>query len=200
MKLYDAPVSGNCYKARLMLALLGLDYESVPVNLAAGEQRSPEYLAVNPLGKIPGLDDGGYVVRDSQAILVYLARRTDSSGRWLPADAAGLGEVMQWLSFSANEMLHGPAFSRAMIKFKREGDLELAQQRARDALAILEGRLADHEWLARDHASVADVACYPYAGLAWEGEVSLDPYPAVRGWLKRVEALSGYVGMEGLGG
>ncbi len=199
MKLYDAAVSGNAYKVRLMLALLGRDYETVSINLPAKEQKTAEYLAVNPLGQVPALDDDGYVIRDSQAILAYLARKYGGED-WLPSDADGLGEVMQWLSFSANEMINGPAISRALIKFNRQGDLELAQTRARAALGILDGRLADNDWLALGRPTIADIACYPYAGLVWEGQIEIDAYPALKPWFARIEALPGYVGMDGLGG
>jgi len=199
MKLYNAPASGNCHKVRLFLSILGLDYDIVPVNLAAGEQNTPEYLAMNPLHQVPVLDDDGHIVRDSQAILVYLARR-EGKDDWLPTDARGEGEVMQWLAFSANEMINGCAIARALVKFKREGDVPAAQQKAKAALAILEGRLADNDWLAVGRPTIADMACYPYAGLIWEGDIALDPYPNIRAWLARVEALPGYAGMPGLAG
>lgn len=197
MKLHDAPASGNCHKARMMLSVLGLDYQTVAVNLPAGEQKTPEFLALNPLGKVPVLVDGGTVIRDSQAILVYLAGKYGDSD-WWPADARGQGEIMQWLSFAANEMWHGPAIARAIIVFKRQGDLARAQDLAGHALAILDARLGDSDWLALDRPTIADIACYPYAGLAAEGDVALDPYPALRAWFGRVEALSGYVAMKGL--
>lgn len=198
MKLYDAAASGNCHKVRLMLALLGRAYETVAVNLPDQEQKTPAYLAMNPLGQVPVLDDDGYVIRDSQAILVYLARKYGGDD-WLPTDAADLGEVMQWLSFSANEMINGAAMARALVKFKRQGDLELAQTKARAALAILDGRLADNDWLALGRPTIADIACYPYAGLVWEGRIDIDAYPALKPWFARIEALPGYVGMDGLG-
>ena len=197
MKLYDMALSGNCYKVRLMLALLGLDYDSTPISLRAGENRTPEFLSMNPLGKIPVLDDDGFVIRDSQAILLYLAAKYGGP-KWWPGEAAGQGEVMQWLSFAANEMWHGCAIARAIPKFNRQGDHAAAQAIARATLGILEGRLKGHDWLALGRPTIADVACYPYAALVWEGDVPLDPYAAVRTWFKRIRGLPGYVGMEGL--
>jgi glutathione S-transferase len=199
MKLYDMELSGNCYKVRLLLALLGRKFDSVPMNLKAGEHKTPEYLAINPMGKVPALDDGGFVIRDSQAILVYLAGKY-GAGKWWPDDANGQGEVMQWLSLSANEMINGCAIARAIPKFKRPGDLPAAQAIAKGALSILEGHLAKHDWLALGRPTIADIACYPYAALVWEGEVPLDPYPALRAWFKRIKALPGYVGMPGIDG
>lgn len=199
MKLYNVIPSGNCHKVRLFLSILGLDYQTVPVDMAAGDHKTPEYLAMNPLHQVPVLDDDGFILRDSQAILVYLARR-EGRDDWLPTDARGEGQVMQWLAFSANEMINGCAIARALIKFKRDGDIPAAQTRARAALAILEGHLADNDWLALGRPTVADIACYPYAGLIWEGDISLDDYPNIQAWLTRVEALPGYAGMPGLAG
>lgn len=199
MKLYDMELSGNCYKARLFLALIGRKYDRVPVNLKEGEHKKPAYLAINPLGKVPALDDDGTVIRDSQAILVYLARKYGGP-KWWPEDAKGQGEIVQWLSFAANEMFHGCAIARAIPKFKRPGDHPAAQAQARAAMEILEGRLGRNDWLALGHPTIADIACYPYAALVWEGGVPLDAYPAVKAWFKRIKALPGYVAMPGIGG
>jgi len=197
MKLYDNAVSGNCHKVRLFLSILGIEYETVPMNLLEKEQKTTEHLARHPLGKVPALEDGDLVIWDSQAILVYLGAKFGSPD-WWPADAAGQAQVTQWLAFAVNEMFAGPAMARALIKFKREGDLAGAQVLARDALGILERQLSAKNWLTLGRPTIADIACYPYAGLVWEGDVSLEPYSAVRAWLERVEALPGYVGMEGL--
>ncbi|MAG97616.1 MAG: glutathione S-transferase family protein [Alphaproteobacteria bacterium] len=199
MKMYGTPVSGNCYKVRLMLSLLGRDFEIEPVSLPEGEHKTAEFLALNPLGQIPVLDDDGLVLRDSQAILVYLGAKY-GDGEWWPVAAGEQGEVMQWLSFAANEMWAGPAYARAMLRFGRPGDLAVRQDQARQALGQLEGRLAAEDWLVLGRPTVADIACYPYAGLVEEAKVSLEPYPAVRAWCARIEALSGYAGMPGLGG
>ena len=197
MKLYDTGVSGNCYKARLMLSLLGFDYECVPLNLVAREQKSPEFLAMNPHGKVPVLDDGGTIIRDSQAILVYLASKSGKTD-WWPADGAEQADIVQWLSFAVNEMFNGCAVARAILKFNRPLDLEAAQKQARAALDVLEGHLADHDWLALNRPTIADIAVYPYAGLIWEGHISLSPYQAIRRWLTQIESLPGYIPMEGL--
>jgi len=197
MKLYDTGVSGNCYKARLMLSLLGFDYECVPLNLVAREQKSPEFLAMNPLGKVPVLDDGGTIIRDSQAILVYLASKSGKT-EWWPTNGTQQADIVQWLSFATNEMFNGCAVARAILKFNRSLDLEAAQKLARAALDVLEGHLADRDWLALNRPTIADIAVYPYAGLIWEGNISLSPYQAIRRWLARIESLPGYTPMEGL--
>ena len=108
IQLYDIELSGNCYKVRLMLSLLGLEYERVPIALNKGEHKTEEFLKLNPLGQVPVLRDGDVVIRDAQAILVYLARRYGSED-WLPGEAEPMSKVVQWLSVAANEIQHGVA-------------------------------------------------------------------------------------------
>jgi len=197
LKLYDFELSGNAYKVRLLLSLLGLNCERVPVDLRQGEQRQPAFLKLNPRGQVPTLDDGGTVFWDSLAILVYLARKYGGE-TWLPLDARGMAEVMQWLAVMENEMLYGLARARVICKFKRPGNLEEAQELGRKGLGVLEERLAAHPWLALDRLTIADIACFPYVALAPEGEIPLDGYPAVRAWIARIKALQGFVGMPGI--
>lgn len=197
MKLYDRDVSGNCYKVRLLLALLGQPYERVTVDMAAGEHRQPAFLKLNPRGQIPVLEDGGRVLWDSTAILVYLARRYGGD-RWLPGDPWSMAEVTQWLALAQNEILFGLARARAIKLFNRPGNLEEFQKMGSRALAVIEERVAGRDWLALDRCTIGDIACYPYVALAPVGEVSLEPYPAVRSWIGRIQALPGYVGMPGL--
>jgi glutathione S-transferase len=197
MKLYDFELSGNAYRIRLMLALLGLQYEGVPVKLMQGEQREPAYLELNPRGQVPVLDDAGTVVWDSLAILVYLARKYGGE-KWLPLEAKGMAEVMQWLAVMENEVLYGLARARVICKFKRPGNLEDAQLLGRKGLDVMERRLASHPWLALDRVTIADIGCFPYVALAPEGEIPLDDYRAIRSWIERIKALPGYVGMPGI--
>ncbi|MDA1099688.1 MAG: glutathione S-transferase [Proteobacteria bacterium] len=205
MKLYDAALSGNCHKVRMLLSMLALDHETVSVSLPALEQKTPAHLARNPLGTVPVLEDGGTAIYDSQAILVYLARKYGSErsdgptgGQWLPTDATGLAKITQWLSFAANEIWNGPALARAVLLFKRDIDLAQAQASARNSFTFLDGWLAQHDWLALGRPTIADIACYPYAALAEAGGIPLAPYGALNAWFRRIEALPGYVGMPGL--
>lgn len=197
MKLYDMELSGNCYKIRLFCALLGLHYESVPVNLLQGEHKAAAFLALNPRGQVPVLDDAGTLVWDSLAILAYLARKYGDE-LWLPSEPAPLARVMQWLAVSENEILYGLARARAVTRFNRPWDLPACQELGRNGLAVLEAHLLRNRWLAADHPTVADIACYPYVALAPEGGVALDGYSSVGQWIARVQALPGYVGMPGL--
>jgi glutathione S-transferase len=197
MKLYDLEVSGNCYRVRLLLSMLKIPHELRTVNLMKGEQREAWYLALNPRGQVPVLDDNGTILWDSLAILVYLARQYGGE-QWLPADAKGMGEVMQWLAVMENETLFGLGKSRIICKFKRPGNLEEAQALGRKGLDVLEQRLAKHQWLALDRLTIADLGCFPYVALAHEGEISLESHPAVRQWIDRIKAQPGFVTMPGV--
>ncbi|MEZ5923000.1 MAG: glutathione S-transferase family protein [Hyphomicrobiaceae bacterium] len=194
IKLYDIERSGNCYKARLMLSLLNLSYDKVPVDLAAGEQKQPDFLEVNPLGSVPVLDDNGVIIRDSAAILVYLAGKY-GQGKWYPKSPKGMGKVQQWLAVSSNEVFHGLAIPRAIKLGFRQGDYEAGKAIGEKVLRLLEQRLTTEDWLVAGKPSVADVAIYPYVALAPQGGMPLDGYLAVRKWIRRVEGLEGFTSL-----
>ncbi|MCA9504820.1 MAG: glutathione S-transferase [Myxococcales bacterium] len=191
IRLYDFPLSGNAHKVRNLLALLGVDYERVPVDLAAGEQRTRAFEDLNPFRQVPVLVDGATVVRDSSAILVYLARKF-GRGAWLPVDAEGEARVQEWLATASTAIADGPALARLIVLFGAEGDLEAARERARTLFDRLEGHLAGRVWLAAEHPTIADVACYSYVALAPDGGVPLEAWPRVRSWLERLEKLPGF--------
>lgn len=190
--LYDIPNSGNCHKVRLMLALLGVAHTLRPVDYAKGELKTPAFLALNPLGQVPVLTDGDLVLRDSQAICVYLAKRF-GKGAWLPEDPAALGRVVQWLSFAANEVALGCARPRSILAGRVTGDLAAYQAIGHRALGILEWQLDGRDWLETGAPTIADIVCYPYSKVAPEGGVALDGYGRVRRWHARVESLPGFV-------
>lgn len=197
IKLYDSALSGNCHKVRMMLGFLGQPCDKIAMNWAKGDQRLDWFRAVNPRCQLPAIDDDGTVVWDSQAILVYLARK-HLSEQWLPLDARALTQVVQWLML-ANEEIAALAWARVTVLMKQPRDrLAELQQKGIAGLAVLEGRLREHEWVAAAHPTVGDIACFPYVGLAPQGEVSLDPFPAVRGWIALIKSLPGYVSMPGL--
>lgn len=197
MTLYEFALSGNSHKIRLMLSLLGLDYRSVIVNGSERQQKSVDFLSMNPFGQVPVLTDDDVIVRDSQAILVYLARKYGNE-QWLPNTATALAEVAAWLSTAANEVSMGPNRLRLHYKFGRAINSEESRQTAINLLNIMQGRLEKYEWLATDHLTIADIAIYPYIALAPEGRLDLESYPAVTGWVSRIQALPGYVGMPGM--
>lgn len=189
--LYDFPLSGHCHRVRLFLSLLGQAYERVPVNLLTGEQRRSEFAALNPAMQVPVLRDGKRVIADSNAILVYLAKR-NSASKWLPEDPEGAAAVQRWFSVSARELTQGPGRARAMTLFKRPGDLEQARRDSEVLLARINAHLQGHSFLVGDTPTLADLACYTYVALAPEGGVALEPYAEVLGWLARLEALPGF--------
>jgi glutathione S-transferase len=195
--LYEFALSGNCHKIRLMLSLLGLEYQSVIVNGSAQQQKSAEFLAMNPFGQVPVLTDGEVTIRDSQAILVYLVKQY-GNGQWLPEEPSALAEVMAWLSTAASEVSFGPNRLRLHYKFGRAINLDESRKTADTLLHILEERLLNHAYLATDNLTIADIAVYPYIALAPEGNIDLNFYPAVTAWLGRIQALPGYVHMSGM--
>ena len=195
IKLYNFPVSGNAYKIRLLLAFLKLNYEFIPVDLFAGEHKTKAFLKLNPRGQVPVLIDDNVTIWDSQAILVYLARKYGDQ-IWLPVGSEAMAEVMQWMAVSENEMLFGLARARAVKTFKRPWNLEQCQEYGRSGLAVMELQIQDHDWLAADHPTIADIACYPYVVLAPDGGVELEEFPSVQKWLKRFEGLQGYMTID----
>jgi glutathione S-transferase len=195
--LYEFALSGNCHKVRLMLSLLSLNYQSVIVNGNERQQKSAEFLAMNPFGQVPVLKDDGVVVRDSQAILVYLAKKYGST-HWLPEEPGDLAGVIAWLSTAANEVSLGPNRLRLHHKFGRAINLNESTKTTESLLQLLEDRLKKHLFLAADHTTIADIAVYPYIALAPEGNIELSCYPTVTAWLSRIQALPGYVRMPGM--
>ncbi|MEO9526270.1 glutathione S-transferase [Roseibium sp.] len=193
IRIHSFPLSGHCHRVQLFAGLTGIGHELVPVDLAAGEHKRDPFLALNPAGKVPVIEDGDVVIADSTAILVYLARKYAPD--WLPADAVGEARVQRFLSLAANEIANGPAAARLVMVFGAELDAERAKATATYAFDLLEGHLTGRTWLVGDRATIADVAIYSYTAHAPEGNVSLEPYPQVRAFLKRVEDLPGFVAM-----
>ena len=197
--LYGHEISGNSYKARLLLSLLNLEYEWVRVDLMKGEHKSPEYLAKNPFGQVPFLVDGDIQLADAQAILVYLARQYGGE-KWLPLDALSLAQIIRWLSTAAGEVRQGPENARLYYLFGAGTNIniERATQKSEFILTQLDQHLSDRPWLEFDRPTIADVAIYPYIALARDGKIDLDAYPRVLSWIERVKQLPGYIPMTGI--
>lgn len=194
IRLYGSTISGHAHRVLLFLNLLQLPFEMINVDLAAGEHKQPEFLAKNPFGKVPVIEDGDITVYDSNAILVYLATTYDD-GTWLPKDPLDAARVQQWLSLAAGEILHGPGFARAVNLFGRPHNYELAKSTAEGLFLVLDAQLVDTKFATGDTPTIADVAAYTYISCAPEGGISLEPYPSIRAWLKRIEALPHFVPM-----
>ena len=196
MKLYDLALSGNCYKVRLFAALARIELEIVPVDFLGGEHKRAPLIELNPWGELPILVDGDRVLRDSQAILVYLAG-SHGGEAWWPQDPWGQARIVQWLSTAANEIQNGPASARLVDKFGYDIDKQDTLKRSARILPLLEAHLSRHDWLALDRPTIADCAVYPYVALAPEGAVDLAPYPHIGRWIARIKALPGYLAMPG---
>ena len=193
--VYGMKASGNCYKLQLLLEQLGRPYRWVEVNSAAGETRTPEYLAKNPNGKVPLLElADGRRLAESNAILCFLAE----GSAFLPADPWQRAQALQWLFFE--QYSHEPYVAVARFisgwlpaDHPRRAELPRLRERGHAALAVMEQHLAANEFLVEAGYGVADIALYAYTHVAPVGGIELDRYPAVRAWLARVEAQSGFV-------
>lgn len=206
MKLYTYDESGNSYKVRLLLSFLDIRCDQVVVDLMLDEQHSAAFLAVNPRGEVPALVDGDLVLRDSAAILVYLAGR--HGGGWWSGDAAEQAAITEWLAFAASWVQYGVFTARAKVAFgipanglpaDFPGDvLAEAHIRGEKSLAILDEHLDGREWLTLGRPTIADIAVFPYIALAPMGDIALTPYANVQAWIARFRALPGFVPIAGL--
>lgn len=187
-KVYGDYRSGNCYKVKLMLHLLGAQYEWLPVDILKGETETPEFLAMNPNGKIPvlELEDGTYLW-ESNAILNFLADGTE----FLPTEPRLRTQVLQWQFFE--QYSHEPYIAVARFIQLYQGlpadrleEYEVCQRRGRKALRVMEKQLKTTTYLVGEHYSIADIALYAYTHVAHEGGFDLSEYPAVMAWVKRV--------------
>ncbi|AUT65875.1 glutathione S-transferase [Paraburkholderia sp. SIMBA_049] len=192
MKLYYHPLSGHSHRARLFLSLLGIEHQSIQVDLAAAEHKSAEFLKLNRFGQVPVLVDGDTTIADSNAILVYVARKFGKTD-WLPQTPALEAAVQRWLSVAAGEIAFGPAAARLITVFGAKYNAEELIARAHRILKLIDEELAGREFIAQPHPTVADVALYSYIARAPEGNVDLSFYPNVNAWLRRIEALPGFV-------
>jgi glutathione S-transferase len=187
MRLHDYAASGNCYKVRLLLALLGQPYERVPVDIFGGDTLTDAYAALNPVRETPVLElDDGTTLTQSGAILTYLAHGTP----WLPAERLAHAQVHQWLAFEQERVMGGigaPRFRALTGRPPLEGRLEIG----RGALAVLDDHLAARPWLVGDGPTIADVAVFGYAHVAPDAGLAVPP--SVGAWMERIRALHGFV-------
>lgn len=197
--LYGHPMSGNSYKVKLFLGLLGLDHEWIVVNLLKGEHKQSEFLKLNSFGQVPVLVDGDVVLADAQGALVYLASQYDKTNTWLPSDAVGLANVVRWLSITTGEVRQGPESARLYHLFGLKAiNIERATQKAAFILEQLNQHLGEATWLVGEAPTIADVAVFPYVALAPDGKIDLSAYANVLAWIERVKHLPGFIGMKGI--
>ncbi len=197
LRLYDYFESGNAYKVRLLLTLLGRPFERVHLDILEGETRSPAFVAKNPNHRVPTLELGdGRVLAESNAILFYLAEGTP----FLPSGAWERAQVLQWMFFE--QYSHEPFIAVARFwhfsgqaEAKRD-ELPAKMEGGRHALGVMEGHLDGREWLVADRRSIADIALFAYTHVAHEGGFDLAAYPNVQAWIERFEAQPGHVGID----
>jgi glutathione S-transferase len=187
LRLYDYAASGNCYKVRLLLGLLGREYERVPVDIFGGDTLTDEYAAINPVRETPVLElESGERIAQSPAILWYLAEDTP----FLPPDRVERAHVLQWLAFEQERVMvgiGGTRFRRLTGRPQVEGRFALGEQ----TLALLDTELSERDWLVGGRCTIADVAVFGYGHVA--GDAGLAPGLGVRAWIERLRSLPGFV-------
>jgi glutathione S-transferase len=194
MRLHDYSASANCFKVRLLLAQLGLDYERVPVDIFAGDTLTDEFAGLNPARTTPVLErDGQEPLPESNAILVHLAEGTD----FLPADPAERAQVLRWLFYEQAEIIPAIAGLRFRLITGRlkpdSGSAKYRRKAAGDVLRLLDDHLTERSFLVAERYTVADISVYAYVHVAHQADLDLTPYPAVRAWIERVEAQPGHM-------
>ncbi len=195
IKLYRSPKSGHCHRVELMLALLGLPYETIDLDMANGAHKASDFLKISPFGLVPAIDDGGYTLADSNAILVYLVQTYAKGQGWIPDDAKEAAHVQRWLTVAADNIYSGPCAARLVKVFGVPLDHAAAVEKAHALFKVMDAHLDGRAWLATERMTIADVAGYSYIAHAPEGGVDLAPYPNVRRWLERIEAEPNFVAM-----
>ena len=199
LKVYGDYNSGNCYKVKLMLHLLGLEYQWQAVDILSGETETPAFLAKNPNGKVPVLElEDGTCLWESNAILNYLA----DGSEFLPTEPRLRTQVLQWQFFE--QYSHEPYIAVArFIQFylglpeERLEEYRALQKRGYKALDVMGQQLARTPYLVGDYYSIADVTLYAYTHVAHQGGFDLSGYPAIRRWLQRVASHPRHVAMLG---
>ena len=195
--LYGFSPSGNCHKVRLLLEQLGRPYRWIETDSSRGATRTPEFLALNPNGKVPLLVlDDGRTLTESNAMLCWLAEGTG----YLPADAWQRAQALSWMFFE--QYSHEPYVAVARFirgwtpaDSPRRADLPRLRERGHQALAVMERHLLASPWFTGPQYGIADIALFAYTDVAGEGGFDLAPYPAIRDWLARVRATPGFVAM-----
>jgi glutathione S-transferase len=194
LTFYDAPVSGNTYKVRLLLRQLKIPHDVVWLDILKGEVRGEEFRRRNPFGRVPYIDHDGFGLAESNAILLYLARGT----RLLPDDVQAQALVTQWMFFEQNQVESSIGIPRFLRKQGKDPDAvgEHYMPRAKAALKVLEQHLSAHQWLVGEAYSVADIAVFAYSHMAPDAGHDLTRYPALSLWMSRFRSQPGWFGLE----
>ena len=193
VRIHSFPLSGHAHRVVLFANVAGIAHEVIDVDLAGGAHKQPAFLALNPNAQVPVLEDGDVVITDSNAILVYLAKKYAPS--FIPDDLEQEAKVQQFLTMAAGEIAYGPAAARLITLFNAPLDADFTKAIAKKAFTKLEAHMQDREFLVGDKPSIADIAIYSYTAHAPEGDISLEPYPNIQKLLKNIESLNGFVPM-----
>ena len=196
--LYQFPLCPFSRKVRLLLAWLGIAYRYVDLDIFGGASRTPEFLARNPIGRIPTLelDDGSHLA-ESGAILYYLAEDTP----YRPQNRLDRAEVLKWMFFE--QYSHEP-YIAVLRSWSRHGEItqqkrdqwDEREAKGYEALGIMEGRLTDHRFLVGGSPTIADIALFAYTHVADQGGYDLARFPAVQAWIDRIKGLPGHVAID----
>lgn len=197
MKIYGDVRSGNCYKLKLLCALLSIEYDWIAVDILRGETRSEEFLAMNPNAQIPVcVTDDGAILTQSNAILYYLGQ---GSPYW-PVEALAQTRVLEWQFFEQYSHEPGVAVARFIRLYQgmpedRRDEYQACLQAGYRALDVMEARLQQQDYLAADTVSLADISLYAYTHVAHEGGFDLAAYPAIGAWISRIQRMDAYIPM-----
>lgn len=190
IRIHRHPLSGHAHRVELFASLAGINAELVDIDLASGEHKKPAFLDLNPFGQVPTIEDGEIVLSDSNAILIYLARKY--APEWYGKDALREAEIQRFLSLAAGDIAFGPAAARLVNVFGAPLDKDRAKAVAERVFDRLEAHLEGRQWLVGDAPTIADIAIYSYTAKAPEGDISLAPYPNILRLLDNVEGLPGF--------
>lgn len=190
IRIHRHPLSGHAHRVELFASLAGINAELIDIDLASGEHKKPAFLELNPFGQVPTIEDGDIVLSDSNAILIYLARRY--APEWYGKDALREAEIQRFLSLAAGDIAFGPAAARLVNVFGAPLDKDRAKAVAERVFDRLEEHLHGRQWLVGDAPTIADIAIYSYTAKAPEGDISLAPYPNILRLLENVEGLPGF--------
>ncbi len=190
IRIHRHPLSGHAHRVELFASLAGINAELIDIDLASGEHKKPAFLELNPFGQVPTIEDGDIVLSDSNAILIYLARKY--APEWYGKDALREAEIQRFLSLAAGDIAFGPAAARLVNVFGAPLDKDRAKAVAERVFDRLEEHLHGRQWLVGDAPTIADIAIYSYTAKAPEGDISLAPYPNILRLLENVEGLPGF--------
>ncbi len=190
--IYNAPLSGHCHRVRLAASLMGIPFELKPISDFEGERKGEAFLSLNPFGEIPAIADGETVIRDANAIIVYLADKYAPDSQWMPREPLQRARVNEWLATAASHIYRGPNMARLIKLFNKPADYDQAIAVSENLFAIMDSALDGKTWLVGDTPTLADVACYSYIRVADDGGIDTSSYVNIQNWMTAIEGLDGF--------